>query len=61
MKITSKQLIQRMMQEGISEDQANKISKQSGSIQELKMRIRVYLEEINADNVNNKIRRICKR
>ena len=61
MKITAEELIQRMMTEGIPEDQANRIGKHSGSVQELKMRIRVYLEEINADNVNNKIRRICKR
>ena len=61
MKITSQQLIQRMMAEGIPEDQANRIGKHSGSVQELKMRIRSYLEDINADNVNNKIRRIlCK-
>jgi len=59
--MTVEQLIQRMMAEGIPEDHAKKIGSHSGSTEELKMRIRVYLEEINAENVNNKIRRICKR
>ena len=61
MKITAQELIKRMTAEGIPEDQANRIGSHSGSVQELKMRIRAYLEDINADNINNKIRRICKR
>ena len=61
MKITSQQLVQRMMAEGIPEDYAIKLIQQSNNIDTLKDLIRVHLEEINADNINNKIRRICKR
>jgi len=50
-----------MASEGIPEDYAKQIIQQSGSWEELKLRVRSYLVSINADNVNNKIRRICKR
>jgi len=56
-----RQLANRMASEGIPEDYAKQIIQQSGSWEELKLRVRSYLVSINADNVNNKIRRICKR
>ena len=60
MKITIEELIDRMTSEGIPECLSLEIVKNSGSVEELKIRIRSYLVSINADNVNNKIRRICK-
>jgi len=61
MKIIIGELIDRMTSEGIPESLSLQIVKNSGSVEELKLRIRSYLVSINADNVNNKIRRICKR
>jgi len=55
-----KQLANRMAAEGIPEDYAKEIIQQSGSWEELEIRIRSYLVSIDAENVNNKIRRICK-
>ena len=56
-----RQLGKRMAKEGIPEDYAiNLIQQSNGNINLLKELIRVHLEEINADNINNKIRRICK-
>jgi len=55
-----RQLANRMAAEGIPEDYAKEIIQQSGSWEELEIRIRSYLVSIDAENVNNKIRRICK-
>ena len=60
MKITSQELVQRMMSEGIPEDQANKIGSHSGSVEELRLRVQNYLSSIDAENISAKTNRICK-
>ena len=60
--MTPDKLGKRMAKQGIPEHYAIKLIQQSnGNINLLKELIRVHLEENNADNINNKIRRICKR
>ena len=59
MKIT--QLVKRMASEGIPEDYAKQITQQSGSWEELKLRIQNYLSSIDAENIRAKTDRICKR
>ena len=55
-----KQLANKMAAEGIPEDYAKKLIQQSASWEGLEIRIRSYLVSIDAENVINKIRRICK-
>ena len=56
-----RKLANRMTKEGIPKEYAKKLIQQSASWEGLEIRIRSYLVSINADNVNNKIRRICKK
>ena len=54
-----RQLANRMAKEGIPEHYAKQLIQQSASWEELRLRIKNYLSSIDADNVNQKIIRIC--
>ena len=55
-----KQLANRMAAEGIPEDYAKEIIQQSGSWEELRLRIQNFLASIDAENIIAKTNRICK-
>ena len=56
-----RQLANRMAKEGIPREYAKKLIQQSGSWEELRLRIQNYLSSIDAENIRAKTDRICKR
>ena len=59
--VTIQELVNRMAKEGIPYEYAIKLTQQSGSWGELKLRIQNYLSSIDAENIRAKTDRICKR